>query len=199
MVKDPICGMEVDPAKAKFKIEEKKAYFCSKDCLEKYEQKHNLKPALTRKTWFKVLLYTVIVILLIGLTALLQTTGYMILFMGIFFVVVSFLKFLDWKGFAQAFAMYDLIAKKSRYYALAYPFIELALGLAYLFSFQIVTAAIITFIIMSVGSIGVAKNLLSKNPIKCACLGTKIKLPLTKFTFFEDITMAIMALMVLFL
>ena len=197
MVKDPICGMEVDPAKAKFKIEDN--YFCSKDCLEKYEQKDNLKPALTRRTWFKVLLYTVIVILLIGLTALLQTTGYMILFMGIFFVVVSFLKFLDWKGFAQAFAMYDLVAKKSRYYALAYPFIELALGLAYLFSFQIVTAAIITFIIMSVGSIGVAKNLLSKNPIKCACLGTKIKLPLTKFTFFEDITMAIMALMVLFL
>jgi len=41
MVKDPSCGMEVNPITAKFSV--KKAgetfYFCSKDCLEKFEHK----------------------------------------------------------------------------------------------------------------------------------------------------------------
>ena len=45
--------------------------------------------------------------------------------------------------------------------------------------------------------IGVGKNLLSKNKIKCACLGAKVKVPLTSFTFVEDIIMALMALMIL--
>ena len=38
-VKDPVCGMEVDPAKAE-KIEKngKTYYFCSKNCKEKFEK-----------------------------------------------------------------------------------------------------------------------------------------------------------------
>ena len=192
MPKDPICGMEGT-------IEAHDHYFCSQDCIDKYEQQHNLKPRLTKTLWFKFSLYTVIVLLLIGLVAILQINGYMLLFMGIFFVIVSFLKFIDLKGFAQAFAMYDIVAKRSNVYAYIYPFIELGLGISYLLLWQVTLTATITFIIMTVGSIGVAKNLLSKNPVKCACLGTKIKVPLTKFTLFEDIVMAIMALMVLFL
>ena len=38
---------------------------------------------------------------------------------------------------------------------------------------------------------------MSKNPVKCACLGTLINIPLTKFTLFEDILMALMSIMVL--
>jgi len=165
----------------------------------KYEKKHNITQKLTKRLWFKVSFYAIIVAIIIGLISLLQLSGYMILFMGVFFVVVSLLKFIDWKGFTQAFAMYDVVAKKSRLYAMAYPVIEFALGIAYLFSFQLTIAATLTFIIMGVGTIGITQNLLQKNPVKCACLGTKIKLPLTKFTLFEDITMAVMALMVLFL
>ena len=123
----------------------------------------------------------------------------MVLFMGIFFVIVSMLKFADWKGFAQAFTMYDVVAKKSKTYASVYPIIELSLGISFLFKFQLMIAAIITFLIMTIGTVGVAQNLLQKNPIRCACLGTKIKIPLTKFTLFEDILMAVMALMILFL
>lgn len=189
---DPICGM-------KGHIKAHGHYFCSQHCIEKYEKQHKIKPKLTKRSWFKVSLYTVIVLLLIGFVTILQITGYMVQFMGVFFVVVSLLKFIDWKGFAQTFAMYDIVAKKSKGYAYLYPFIELGLGIAYLLSWQIVMAATITFIIMAVGSIGIAQNLLKKNPVRCACLGTKIKVPLTKFTLFEDITMAVMALMILFL
>jgi len=183
---DPICGMEGH-------IKVYGHYFCSPNCVKKYKTQHKMQP------WLKVTIYIGIVLLLISLVAILQTTGYMIFFMGVFFVIVSLLKFADWKGFANAFAMYDVVAKRSKFYSYAYPLIELGLGAAYLFSWQITTAAIVTFVVMTVGSVGVAKNLLSKNPIKCACLGTLIKVPLTKFTLFEDILMAIMALMVLFL
>jgi len=117
--------------------------------------------------------------------------------MGVFFIIVALLKFLDWKGFAKAFAMYDILAKRNKTYAYAYPLIELGLGIAYLFVWQITVVASITFVIMFIGAIGVGKNLLSKNPVKCACLGTKIKVPLTEFTLFEDIAMAVMAIMIL--
>ena len=51
---------------------------------------------------------------------------------------------------------------------------------------------------MGIGSIGITKNLLSKNQVKCACLGTKIKIPLTKFTLIENIIMVIMAAIIIF-
>ena len=188
---DPICGM-------KGTIKAHNHYFCSKDCIVKYEKKHNITPPITRRPWFKATLYIVIVLLLIGLIRVLSSSGYMVLFMGVFFVLVSFLKFIDWKGFVRAFAMYDLIAMRSKAYAFVYPFIELAIGIAFLLRWQIPVAAGATLFIMSVGTVGVAKNLLKKNPVKCACLGTKIKIPLTKFTLFEDITMAVMAIMILF-
>ena len=109
--------MEVDLEKAVKKglvatVKDKKHFFCSTSCLSEFEKKHNIKSKLTRKPWFKVTLYIVIVLLLIGLVAVLQITGSMVIFMGIFFVIVSLLKFADWKGFAQAFSMYDIIAKK---------------------------------------------------------------------------------------
>ena len=202
MKKDPICGMDVDENTTKFKLghEGKTHYFCSKDCIEKYEKKHNIEPKeIFRRPWFKTSMLIVAVLFSVALVIFLQISGFMILFMGGFFVIVALLKFLDWRGFATQFSMYDIISKRSKLYSYIYPVIELALGLAFLFSFQLMITATVTFIIMSVGSIGVAQNLLSKNPIKCACLGTKIKLPLTKFTLFEDIIMAIMALMILFL
>jgi len=202
MAKDPICGMEVNEKTTKFKLNHKGKmyYFCSRDCIEKYEKKYNIKSKeIFRRPWFKTSILILVILFSIFLIVFLQITGFMIWFMGGFFVIVALLKFLDWKGFASQFAMYDIIAKRSKLYSYLYPVIELALGLAFLFSFQLIITATVTFIIMTIGSIGVAQNLLSKNPVKCACLGTKIKLPLTKFTLFEDIIMAIMALMILFL
>lgn len=144
------------------------------------------------------MIYAVVVVLLVALVAVLQLTDTMVVFMGVFFVIVAILKMLDWKGFSMAFGMYDIVAVKSKAYAYVYPVLELAIGIAFLLSYQIVTAAVILFIIMVVGTIGVARNLMSKSPVKCACFGTLIKIPLTKFTLFEDITMAVMSLMILF-
>lgn len=119
--------------------------------------------------------------------------GFMLDFMGLFFIVFSFFKFLDYKGFPDSFAMYDPVAKVFKPYGWVYPFIETALGLAFFFRFQLEIALILTILILGITSIGVTKSLFAKNSIKCACLGTALNLPMTEATFIENAIMLIMA------
>lgn len=118
-------------------------------------------------------------------------------FMGLFFVTFSFFKLLDIRGFARAFRTYDLIAEQSRAYALAYPFIELGLGVAYLMRWMPLVVNFITLIVMLIGSFGVIAALRSNRRIQCACLGTVFNLPMSKVTLIEDLSMAVMALAML--
>ena len=120
-------------------------------------------------------------------------------FMAGFFLIFGFFKVVNLKGFADAYQMYDLVAKRSRVYALLYPFLELALGLAYLLSFQLLYTSIATLVIMGVSAVGVGNELKKKNQIVCACLGAVFKIPMTKVTFLEDVLMFLMALWMIFL
>ena len=115
-------------------------------------------------------------------------------FMGIFFIVFSFFKFLDYKSFPNSFAMYDPLAKALPLYGWIYPFIETILGLMFLFRFQLFTSIIITILLLSVTTYGVVNVLKNKQTIQCACLGTAIKLPMTIATLIENGIMIIMAL-----
>ena len=83
----------------------------------------------------KISVYVLGTIVAIAIIWFLQVFNIMIQFMGWFFIAVAILKFIDWKGFAKAFAMYDIVAKRSKTYSYSYPIIELALGLAFLFNF----------------------------------------------------------------
>lgn len=124
-------------------------------------------------------------------------TGFMLDFMGLFYIVFSFFKFLDLKGFSSSFKMYDPLAGKISVYGLVYPFIELALGLFFLMRFQIPIALVITIIILGITTIGVTQTLINKKSIQCACLGSVLKLPMTKATFIENSIMIIMAIIML--
>ena len=115
-------------------------------------------------------------------------------FMGIFFIVFSFFKFLDYKSFPNSFAMYDPLAKALPFYGWIYPFIETILGLMFLFRFQLFTSIIITILLLSITTYGVVNVLKNKQTIQCACLGTAIKLPMTIATLIENGIMIIMAL-----
>jgi hypothetical protein len=142
--------------------------------------------------------------LIVGLISLVSLRGaggwhdWMIHFMAGFFIVFSFFKLLNLKGFAEAYAGYDLLAKKSRAYALAYPFIELALGMAYLFRFEMQLTLIATIIVMGFSSIGVIQAVRRKQQIRCACLGTVLNLPMSTITIVEDLGMVAMAALMLF-
>ncbi|MGB7394825.1 MAG: MauE/DoxX family redox-associated membrane protein, partial [Pricia sp.] len=80
-----------------------------------------------------------------------------------------------------------------------YPFVELTLGLMFLMRFQISVALIATILILGITTFGVTKTLLDKKSIRCACLGTALKLPMTEATFRENAIMLVMAGAMLFL
>jgi hypothetical protein len=93
--------------------------------------------------------------------------------------------------------MYDPIAKKVPFYGKIYPFIETALGLLFLMRLEIDIALMITLVVLGVTTIGVTKTLLDKKSIRCACLGTALKLPMTEATFIENAIMIVMAVFML--
>lgn len=115
-------------------------------------------------------------------------------FMGGFFIVFSLFKLLTLSAFADAYASYDIIASRNRAYGLSYPFIELSLGIAYFTGFAPLVTNIVTATLMTVGAVGVFQALSTKRKFQCACLGTALKLPMTKVTLVEDVTMGLMAL-----
>ena len=118
-------------------------------------------------------------------------------FMGLFYIVFSFFKLLDLKGFSESFKMYDPLASRVPIYGWIYPFIEVVLGLMFLMHFGVKTALVITLIVLGVTTIGVTKSLLDKKAIRCACLGAALKLPMTEATFIENAVMIVMAILLL--
>ena len=127
-----------------------------------------------------------------------NSSNAMLDFIGLFYIVFSFFKILDIKGFSMSFRMYDPLAKKAPIYGYIYPFIEVLLGVMFLTRFEVNIALVITVIILGVTTIGVTQTLLNKRAIKCACLGTTLNLPMTEATFIENALMIIMALILIF-
>ncbi len=118
-------------------------------------------------------------------------------FMAGFFLVFSFFKLLNLSAFADAFAGYDVVAARWRAWGYAYPFVELALGAAYLTGFRPVVTNVVTLLVMGVGTVGVVKSLVARRKIRCACLGTVFNLPMSYVTLVEDLLMVAMAALML--
>jgi cation transport ATPase len=110
-------------------------------------------------------------------------------FMAGFFLVFSFFKLLDVKGFAESYSSYDIIAKKWAGWGYLYAFVELGLGIAYLVNFNPVITNAVTFVVMSVSIVGVLQSVLNKRKIQCACLGAVFNLPMSTITIIEDALM----------
>ncbi len=120
-------------------------------------------------------------------------------FMIGFFLTFATFKLIDLPGFVHGYETYDLLAKKVRAYGYIYPFIELFFGLAMIllpFSNPLLMAEVI---VMAFSGFGVAIKIAKKEEFMCACLGTFLKVPLTKVTLVEDFGMAALALLMLFI
>jgi hypothetical protein len=159
-------------------------------------------PPADKTSYFPLAL---IVAYILGVVAVVEVThGAFVLhramthFMAGFFLVFSFFKLLNLTAFADAYQTYDLVAARSRGYALAYPFVELALGVAYLLHFQPTLTNAVTLVVMLVGTAGVVNTLLARRKVKCACLGAVFNLPMSYVTLAEDGLMAVMAAVMLF-
>jgi copper chaperone CopZ len=120
-------------------------------------------------------------------------------FMAGFFIAFSFFKFLDLKGFAGSFQMYDPLAVKVPVYGKLYPFLELLLGLMFLIDYNYVVTNIATIVLLGISTIGVVESVLNKRKIQCACIGTIFDLPMSKVTIIENSIMIAMAIAMLWI
>ncbi len=163
------------------------------------DHSHHLEPESTPKEYAKFAAIILGIILVsyfaAGFYGGLNISNYLRIFMGVFFLVFGLFKLLDLRGFVMSYIGYDIIAKRSTTYAWIYPFIEIALAFGYFSSFA--PTEWVTLVVMTIGSIGVFKELMRGSKIKCACLGTFVKLPLTTISLAEDLTMGIMALLLI--
>ena len=137
---------------------------------------------------------------IIGITGIIEFTrggfiweNWMTNFMAGFFLVFSFFKLLNIKGFAESYAMYDIVAKKWNGWGYVYALVELALGIAFLTKFNLLLTNMATFIIMGISIIGVIQSVLNKRKIQCACLGAVFNLPMSTVTIIEDGVMIVMS------
>jgi hypothetical protein len=123
--------------------------------------------------------------------------GFMHAYMGVFLIFFALLKIFDLEGFKDGFAMYDLIAMRSSTWGYVYPFIELALGLAYLAFLWPDVIYVATIIVFVFGAVGVILALRKGLDIACPCMGNVLAVPLSTVTLTEDGIMAAMALSLL--
>ncbi len=125
--------------------------------------------------------------------------NWMLDFMGLFFLAFSFFKLLDIKAFAQAYKSYDIPTKIFPTWGYMYPFIELVFGILLLHRIGVFWTNVAVVIILGMSIVGVIQSVMQKRKIKCACLGTGFKLPMSQVTIIEDGLMILMALwMILF-
>lgn len=120
-------------------------------------------------------------------------------FMAGFFLVFAGFKLMDLRGFAEGYSTYDLLASRLPAYGYVYPFLELGFGLAMLFGYHEAPLLWAEVGVMGFSGVGVALKLAKREPFQCACLGTFLKVPLTKVTLVEDFGMAALALVLLVL
>lgn len=119
-------------------------------------------------------------------------------FMAGFFLVFAAFKFMDLRGFAEGYGTYDLLAAKVPAYGFVYPFVELGFGLSMLAGVQPTWLLWTEVGVMAFSAAGVLRKLAKGEKFQCACLGTFLKVPLTKVTVVEDLGMAVLALYLLF-
>jgi copper chaperone CopZ len=159
---------------------------------------HN-ETAEQARSWietYKPVLLIFFFITLITVSVQLSSTQFNIMqwmlhFMAGFFLVFSFFKLLNLKGFAESYSMYDIIAKRLPAWGYMYAFIELILGVAFLLNFNPLVTNSATFLIMSISIVGVIQSY--NKPIRCACLGAVFNLPMSTITILEDALMIIMS------
>lgn len=120
-------------------------------------------------------------------------------FMGGFFIIFGSFKLIGYENFVMMFPQYDPIATRSRIYTMVYPFIELFLGFLYVSNLLPVFRDVTTIVIFGIGAWGVLQytSKTSGEAIRCACLGSIVKLPLSTVTLIEDVLMAGMGVIML--
>ena len=113
--------------------------------------------------------------------------------MGTIFIIFGLLKIVNLPKFVEIFNKYDIISQKIPGYAYIYPFIEIALGIAFLKKYKLKPVNYITIFIMVISIISVIISISKGQNLRCGCLGSFLHIPLSYVTITENIVMIIMS------
>ncbi|MBY0309931.1 hypothetical protein K2Q16_02175 [Patescibacteria group bacterium] len=158
---------------------------------------HNTAKVSIWSYWPIALLYIVAAIVSVYSAQWHAYPDYMSHLMGWVLVFFGMIKLTDVVGFADGFAKYDPLAKRSITYAQSYPFLEITLGILFILQILILPATLITLFIYSASLYGAIKSMMKKETLHCVCLGTYFKLPLSTVTIIEASFMILMCLWML--
>lgn len=166
--------------------------------MEHHDHSHHLGPDAT--TWKDYLPLVAVVGYIVGGTSLLAALvpgadwlRIIMFFEGLMLAFFALFKLIDVKGFQEGYSFYDLIAKRIPAWGYVYPFIELGLGVLLLLNVWTVPAAVAVAVLSLIGLVGVSIELRKDRKFQCACLGTALKVPLTKVTLVENLVMLVLA------
>ena len=115
-------------------------------------------------------------------------------FMGCVLLIFGILKLYDIQKFAAIFKKYDIISRKIVIYAYIYPFIEIALGLAYLKRYNITIINNLTIALMTISIISVLISITKGQELRCGCMGSFFHIPLSYVSLSENISMLFLIL-----
>ena len=113
--------------------------------------------------------------------------------MAFFLGFIAILKLFNLTSFAESFARYDILAKRSSLYARTYPFIELGIALSFFAGTLPMATNIALLAITLIGNIGVWNIVRSGTSVQCACVGTGFNFPVGRVTLIENAAMSLMA------
>lgn len=158
---------------------------------------HHMGRAVETREEYKKLGFILLGILLVAvsLTTIRGWTlnRFMCDFMAVFFMTFAAFKFWDIEGFVHGYRKYDVIAQRFRPWAYMFPFIEAGMGFWYLMSEGPMRLNLLVLLITGTASIGVFREINRKSRFMCACLGSIIRLPLSRVSLVENVAMFAMA------
>ena len=154
-------------------------------------------PSSVWSYWPIALIYAIAAIVSLYTVQWHMYPDYMSHVMGWVLVFFGVIKLSDVLGFANGFAKYDPLAKRSVVYAQVYPFLEITLGVVFILQLLILPATLITLFIYSASLYGAVQSMMKKETLHCVCLGTYFKLPLSTVTIIEASFMIVMCVWML--
>lgn len=115
-------------------------------------------------------------------------------FLGFMLCALALLKLTRPLAFADSFQRYDLLAQKSRFYALCYPYIELLLGLGYLSFSMPYLVYVLTLALMLFSAAGIFAALRSGVGAHGPRIGRALRVRLSTVTLVECMLMILVTL-----
>lgn len=119
-------------------------------------------------------------------------------FVGSSFLVFGGAKLISYESFLEVFPRYNIVAHRWRLYAMAYPIVELILGVMFILDMASGFRNIVAILMTGSGLYSLVVALQHKGPsANHTWLGQAFKLPMSTVMLFEDAVLTVLLLVII--